>query len=1772
MLKSKTFRKWLSMSLTFILVFTLVPGAFAAEKVSPQKIDLKSSAPQLAAEKISPKLAKQFESDEFVTYLVKMAEQADVEAASQKARQISITKGDTPSSTKLAMRNAVVNTLRETASRTQAGLVKYLEKMKKEGSVKEYKSFFIVNAMAITSTKEVMEQIAKKSEVYKILPNEERFLDEVKKTKEVEVKGDNKLNNIEWNIERVNAPGAWALGIDGTGVVVANLDTGVDYTHPALARKWRGLETGAALSWYDAHSGATMPVDTHGHGTHTMGTMVGSEENGTNQIGVAPGAKWIAVRVFNPSTTDAILLDGGEWIIAPRDANGNLHPELAPDVVNNSWGGGPGIDEWYRPMVQAWRAAQIFPEFSAGNDGELGVGSVSTPANYPESFATGATDISNNLAYFSGRGPSPYGELKPEVSAPGVNVRSSVPGGGYEGGWNGTSMAGPHATAVAALLLQANPSLTVDELEQIIMTTATPLTDSEYPQSPNNGYGYGLVNALDAVGSVINGLGTVSGRVVTEGDDLDPPVLQHTPITFAYSNIDIPLTARVSDNVGVVKVEAYARVVGDSYWTQIPMQRTSGDYKDGEYAAAIPGYMVTTDGVEYYILVNDYGNNEITSPTYSIEVSNGITPGYFQDFENDNIGFVSGGTNNTWEWGVPTSGPGAAYSGNKLMATNLEGDYMNGSNSYLLMPPIDLTGSANGGFISFKHWFNLENGYDYGDVYLATADSDYEFVRIMRFNGQSNGWQTQMIDLTPYGGQQVFLLFNLVTDGSVTRPGWYIDDIALNAPDTVAPAAPANLAANQDALGNVTLTWTAPADTDLKEYKIYRSTVSGSNYELIGTSVTTTFTDSTTEDETTYYYVVTAKDFSNNESAYSNEVSITIAGPDTIFSDDFEGSNDNGWTHSGTNDVWERGTPTAAGGPTGAVSGVNVWGTDLDGTYLNNSNFSLYSPVIDLTGVTNATLTFAHWYELETNYDKGYVEISTNGGSSWTQLGVYSHSINGKTWTTPSFDISAYTGNNVQIRFRVNTDGSVTKLGWYIDDFRILETAGPTANTGTENNSFDASKPKPVDQTPLFKLNRTKKEDILAKQPQGDVGINSLPANATVTVLETGRSVRTNPADGRFSFVHVAGEFTLRAEAYGYYPVDKNVAITDGQTTNVNFRLEAIPHGWITGTVTDERTGEPVPGATVMVMEDANVTPVTTDENGAFSLEVLAGTYTVSVTAADYYIEQATVTVPGNSTVTQDFALKPFVGIPGEIGYDDGTAENAWAFYEAGNGWAVRMTPPNGTAAVTGALFRFWDTSWPTPGGTAFKYAIFDASGPDGAPGKMIAGPFDGTAIRDGVSWTEVTLPTPVMVSGDFYVAYIQALPNPNAPGLATDEDGQFSGRSWQMVSGAWTPTPEDEGNRMIRAIIMTEASVPVITSPADGSFTNQSEVTVTGFSNANGATINLYNGDDLAGTATVENGSFSINVTLNPGENVLTAEAAVNGKSTDRSAPITVTLDQNSPTLTVTKPVDQFVTDKEVVHVEGTISDEFLDGVFVNGVRANVRANGTFAHRVIVDEGENLITIRGVDRAGNETIVTRTVFVDLAEPEITNLMPNQDVHINAGESVHVSFDSEPGLNASFRIEVDLGNAPSSNNVITMTETSPGHYEGTWTTPSYLNGTFIIVAVVSDDAGNTVEATAAGKVYVTAGGVGEPEDQAPIAVIRAADATKQKRPTSFDGSLSRDVDGTIVSYQWDFGDGSTASGATVTHRFMSPGTYTVTLTVTDDAGNTNTTTHTIVVN
>jgi subtilisin family serine protease len=345
----------------------------------------------------------------------------------------------------------VYNKLTGVANSSQRGLRSLL---KAKGV--SYRTFWLLNTIRITSKAGVLKAVAARKEVSRILPDKTYKLPPIQKTQDVSA--------IEWNILNINADDVWNTYNDrGEGVVVANIDTGVQYNHNALRLQYRGLQSvgGPAArpnhnyAWWDpshvCSSDGKQVCDNNGHGTHTMGTMVG-DDRGSNQIGVAPRATWIAAKgCESNSCSEFALLSSAQWITSPTDLNGqNPRPDLRPHVVNNSWAGGGG-DPWYQASVNGWISAGIFPQFANSNSGPSCMSSGS-PGDYIQSYSAGAYDINNNIASFSSRGPSAFGgELKPNIAAPGVSVRSSVPTNGYSS-FSGTSMASPHVAGVVALI------------------------------------------------------------------------------------------------------------------------------------------------------------------------------------------------------------------------------------------------------------------------------------------------------------------------------------------------------------------------------------------------------------------------------------------------------------------------------------------------------------------------------------------------------------------------------------------------------------------------------------------------------------------------------------------------------------------------------------------------------------------------------------------------------------------------------------------------------------------------------------------------------------------------------------------------------------------------------------------------------------------------------------------------------------------------------------------------------------------------------------------------------------------------------------------------------------------------------------------------------------------------------------------------------------------------------------------------------------------------
>jgi serine protease AprX len=454
-----------------------------------------------------------------IEFLVYLQEQADLSAA--HAMNTKDEKGE-----------YVFQTLTETAKGSQESLLMDLESW---GT--SHRAYWAANMIWVRGNANILQTLAGREEVARIYANTRVLVSEPAIVFTPLSGGAS--SGIEWNISHLRAPAVWSAGFTGQEVVIGGQDTGYEWHHPALIdsyRGWDGSRVSHDYNWHDAiresHAfsppdnpcgyESEAPCDDHGHGTHTMGTMVGGDNEG-NQVGMAPGAKWIGCRNMDqgwgkPST----YLECFEWFIAPYPVGGDSfagNPDKAPHIVNNSWGC-PASEGCTEPdvlqtVVDNVRAAGILVVSSAGNSGLEGCETINMPtALYASAFTIGATDVLDQLTSFSSRGPVSIdgsGRLKPDVSAPGTNIRSSVLDGGY-GQASGTSMAAPHVSGLAALLISARPELAgeVDAIEDIIQRSAFPRiaagTCGGYPGTdiPNPFYGWGRVDAFSAVADALD--------------------------------------------------------------------------------------------------------------------------------------------------------------------------------------------------------------------------------------------------------------------------------------------------------------------------------------------------------------------------------------------------------------------------------------------------------------------------------------------------------------------------------------------------------------------------------------------------------------------------------------------------------------------------------------------------------------------------------------------------------------------------------------------------------------------------------------------------------------------------------------------------------------------------------------------------------------------------------------------------------------------------------------------------------------------------------------------------------------------------------------------------------------------------------------------------------------------------------------------------------------------------------------------------------------------
>ena len=436
----------------------------------------------LSAGIIHPHLAAKLnslEKGESLQVIVHMKNQPDLSTLSNDA-----TKADK------------VRYLQEYASNNQLSLIDYLIEL--GARIDNLKTWWIFSGLTFRSTEDIIKKIATRPDVDYLIDD---FTVQLQNKRTVESISISDIRTIEWNIEKVVAPECWNEGFNGANIIVGNISSGVDVSHPVFHNRW------LAGGWYDAVNGQPQPYDDHGAGTYTMGIICGGDGNGPdeNDIGVAPGAKFICAKAFNAYGVANLswLHSCFQWF-AGQNAK----------VVNNSWASIESYLLHFWNEVQNLRALGIYCVFDIG-DGGPSSGTSGTPGNYPTTIGVGATLNNDDIWNRSSRGPAPdvppwndpqywgrpdWNLTKPDISAPGINIRSALPGGGYSQVAT-FFKASAHVTGAVAICLQRKPNLDYIALYNLLLDNAD--IPSQGQPYPNNNYGWGRLNCYSALHAIV---------------------------------------------------------------------------------------------------------------------------------------------------------------------------------------------------------------------------------------------------------------------------------------------------------------------------------------------------------------------------------------------------------------------------------------------------------------------------------------------------------------------------------------------------------------------------------------------------------------------------------------------------------------------------------------------------------------------------------------------------------------------------------------------------------------------------------------------------------------------------------------------------------------------------------------------------------------------------------------------------------------------------------------------------------------------------------------------------------------------------------------------------------------------------------------------------------------------------------------------------------------------------------------------------------------------
>ena len=494
-------------SLFFLAAAIAALGAFGSSRATSQSGPSDQAA---TATKIAPWVIDHTANGQQAEFFVVLADQADLSGAATLP-------------TKNEKGRYVRDALWNKSQATQGPILQWLGE---RGF--EHRSFYTVNAILVNGSREIAEALASRPDVARVEGNPQIQNSLPQPGTSVEAPSQPQApETIEPGISYTHAPDVWALGFTGQNIVVASADTGVRWTHNALKphyRGWDGVTGDHDFNWHDSiHSGggvcgpdSPQPCDDFFHGSHTTGTAIG-DDGGANQIGMAPGAKWIACRNMSVGVgTPARYIECMDFFLAPYPVGGDPSqgdPTKAPDITINSWGcptsEGCAVTT-LQAAVEAQKAAGIMMVVAAGNAGSGCSTTIDPPSFYAASYTAGALNTgTDTIAFFSSRGPVTVdgsGRIKPDITAPGTSTRSASNSSDSAYTFaDGTSMATPHIAGAMALLWSAIPSLQnqIDASRAALNDAAHFISSTQCgtPGPPNNVYGWGRVDILAAVTS-----------------------------------------------------------------------------------------------------------------------------------------------------------------------------------------------------------------------------------------------------------------------------------------------------------------------------------------------------------------------------------------------------------------------------------------------------------------------------------------------------------------------------------------------------------------------------------------------------------------------------------------------------------------------------------------------------------------------------------------------------------------------------------------------------------------------------------------------------------------------------------------------------------------------------------------------------------------------------------------------------------------------------------------------------------------------------------------------------------------------------------------------------------------------------------------------------------------------------------------------------------------------------------------------------------------------